>query len=131
MNTIEPSWIERLRENSLCTPFIRRERYLGTKARGAYTGISVWIYWSWEEVSEMWLKVKYGLTEVCGWLRTGLDKSCDHWPSSCKYLWKLQENSAECWQSTTFEIVPHFINIHFRYCFAGQCGVKYTLVICS
>jgi len=32
----------------------------------------------------MWPRVKYGLTEVCGWSRTGLDKSCDHWPSSYK-----------------------------------------------
>lgn len=26
----------------------------------------------------MWPRVKYGLTEVCGWSRTHLEKSCDH-----------------------------------------------------
>ena len=33
-----------------------------------------------------WPRVKDGLTEVCGWSRSGLDKYCDHWPSSYKYL---------------------------------------------
>lgn len=63
--------------------------------------------------------VKDGLTEVGGWSRIG-DKSCDHWPPSCKLLWIFWATgvpkTCRMLAINHIEIVPHFVSIYFHYC---------------